>query len=181
MSKFLVPFLLVVIAIALFVSFTQPLTQTITTTKAEADSLNQLLGSASELATVRDVLLKKYNTISNGDLAKLDSALPDQVDNVHLIIDVNSIASKYGMTLRNAVATTNAAASGSSAIGPSAKKYSVVKLSFQVTGSYNILKQFLTDLNNSLRITDVTSTSFTGTDRDQNDYTIELETYWYQS
>ncbi len=181
MSRFLIPFLLVAIAAGLFFGFTQPLLDEISTVKGQTESFEQILSSASELATVRDGLLKQYNAIDPNDRERLDKAIPDQVDNVRLIIDVDTIAGRYGMSLRNAEVGTDASLKDNAPIGPDGKRYSSVTLSFGVRGSYQNIKRFLADLDRSLRVVDIVEIKFNAGDKDQNDYAIKLRTYWRRS
>src|SRR5581483_1768406 len=102
MSRIAIPFLLVLVAVGLFLGFTRPLIDEVDAIQQQTSDLNKVLDNASELATVRDSLLKQYNEISEDDRARLNKAVPDQVDNVRLIIDVDTIAGRYGMQLRNA-------------------------------------------------------------------------------
>ena len=181
MSRLLTPLLLLMISIALFVWFTQPLMDDVATINSQITSLQSVLSSASELASVRDSLLKNYNQISDEDKTRLAKALPDQVDNVRLIIDVDTIASKYGMKLKNAQVTADAAAGAAGVASADGKRYSTVTLGFSVNGSYDKLKLFLADLEKSLRIVDINSLSFSADDHDNNEYSIILKTYWFRS
>ncbi|MES2953602.1 MAG: type 4a pilus biogenesis protein PilO [Patescibacteria group bacterium] len=181
MSRFLIPFLLIAIAAGLFFGFTQPLMDEIAFIKTDNASFEQVLSSASELATVRDGLLKQYNAIDPNDRARLDKAIPDQVDNVRLIIDVDTIAGRYGMSLRDAEVGNESALKDNAPIGPDGKRYSSVTLAFGVRGSYQNLKRFLADLDRSLRVVDIVDLKFKAGDKDQNDYAIKLRTYWRKS
>ena len=49
----------------------------------------------------RDTLNNKYNTFSKTDLDKLNKILPDNVDNIKLILDIQRIAQTYGMDIQN--------------------------------------------------------------------------------
>ncbi len=180
MSRYLTPLLLIAIAVALFFGFTRPLLDEVAATKDETASYAAVLNNASELATVRDALLKQYNAISGEDRARLNKSVPDQVDNVRLIIDVDTVASRYGMKVRNAQVSADVSTGDKTTIGPDGKKYANVSLAFGVSGSYANLKRFLADLEQSLRVVDITSLEFTASDKDVNDYSIKLRTYWYR-
>lgn len=141
----------------------------------EKDYLDAL-SKTREIELKRDGLLDKLKQIDQADQDKLLKLLPDNIDSVRLIIDVNDIASDYGMSLSNiglsasGVPANNskAPASGvpaenySNMIGPDTTLYGSMLLSFNVSGSYDNFLAFLNKLQRSLRVSDVVSLSFGG-------------------
>ena len=113
----------------------------------------------------------------------MNEFLPNNIDNVRLIIDINNIAKKSGLIVRNPNIVkaeakegeppppTGAAAAGKTADSSAA-------ISFSVSASYETLKLFLSDLARSLRLVDIESLSFTAAERNLYDYQITLRTYW---
>jgi len=182
--KFIFPSILIVLAVALFVTYINPKYQDVQVLSARAAELDDALTRSRELIAVRDQLLSRYNTFSTTDIARLEKMLPDTVDNVRLIIDIDSIASGYGLTIRDVVldtgATTEGKTSGASiaAIGPSADEIGTISLTFSVNASYDTFIRFLKDLERSLRLVDVSSLSFSANDTGTNQYTVSLKTYW---
>lgn len=150
----------------------------------EEEKFDKALDKSKELKEIRDALLSRYNTFSTNDLDRLGKLLPDHVDNVRLVLDIDHIASTYGMRIKNvniSVVEDNDRQRG--VIGPDDKLYESVGLSFSITSSYDILKQFIKDLEKSLRIVDVMSISLTSAETEEitNDlynYDIGLKTYW---
>ena len=156
----------------LFFGFSSPVLDDIKKLRADQAVIQGALDNAKELQGVRDNLLTKKRQISETDSTKIVKMLPDRVDNVRLIIDIDNIASRYGMSLRNVRINTDGVSEGLN------KKYESVTLSFAVQGSYQTFRQFIADLEKSLRIVDVTNVSFTSGDKDLYDFNIELQTYW---
>ena len=115
------------------------------------------------------------------DIANLKQLLPNNIDNVRLIIDINNIAQKRGLIVRNpsiiSDASTNQSQSEVAVRNLTPDKSSVV-ISFSVSASYEILKMFLGDLDRSLRIVDIDSVAFSSNDKNLYDYKISLRTYW---
>ena len=56
-------------------------------------SYNEALNNSKALEDKRDTLTAKYNTIDPNDLIKLQKLLPDNVDNIRLILEIGQIAS----------------------------------------------------------------------------------------
>ena len=115
-----------------------------------------------------------FKQIDDTKKARLKKFLPDSIDNVRLIIDINEIASANGMTIRN----ISIKRSGDSDIGPDSRPYGVATLGFSISGPYQTFKNFLAALETSLRLIDVTSLSFSAGDKDQYEYNFEVRSYW---
>jgi len=103
--------------------------------------------------------------------------MPNAVDNVRLVRDIDGIASKYGMTLRS-VSVSFVGNSVEQQIGAQDEPIGMVDLSFTVTAPYRIFLNFLRDLEKSLRIIDVLSLSFSASQKDLYEYNMTVRTYW---
>lgn len=139
------------------------------------------LSKATEIEEARKGLLRIYNDIPSEDLDKLLKLLPDHIDSVRLIIDINNVGSKYGMTLQNITLADSSGPnekSSSSSIGPKESKYSSVVLRFAVSGSYDNFRSFISDLERSLRLIDIDTISFsTKGEADIYDFNVTVSTY----
>lgn len=180
MMQFITPLVIVVIAGVLFFAFTDPLMDQIQLLRVEEARLNEALENAKELRRVQENLLATYRAFAPEDLERLNKLLPDNVDNVRLIIDINNVARPYNMALRNVVVGDNAESGASAAATPGqgASDLGAISLSFSVSGPYNNFKSFLADLAKSLRLVELRSITFTAGERDFTNYQLELQTYW---
>ncbi len=146
------------------------------------EELDAAIVQAKQLGARINELNQLYNAISTEQKEKLDQLLPDHVNNIQLIIDVNGIAKRNGMGIKNIKVTTSEDkdANGSSVKQSSSKNQALgtMLLSFSVTGPYSAYKNFLADMASSLRIIDISSTSFNTDDKGIYNYNIELRTYW---
>jgi Tfp pilus assembly protein PilO len=57
-------------------------------------------------------------------------------------------------------------------------KYGTVGISFSVTASYDNFQNFLTDLEKSLRLVEITDLSVNGNNTGLYDFSVGLKTYW---
>jgi len=184
--KLMLPLILIIAAVGLFVVFTNPTYQGIQALSTQNAAYDDALNKSQELKSVRDQLLAKYDTFSSSDLQKLSYVLPDNVDNIRLIIDINNIASRHNLTLTNvqvgdvAAGSTSGAASPQQAlaVGGSSAPVGSVDVSFAVAADYNDFLAFLDDLEHSLRLVDVEKLSFTTSTGATTDYTLDIRTYW---
>lgn len=175
------PIIAVLLAGALMYLYVDPTYDSIKALRAEEATLNTALSRALELQTTRDQLISRYNTFSPDDLARLEKFLPDHVDNVRLVLDMDSMASQYGMRVRNvAIEKQDEKKKGrtTQAVGPDERTYESMPLSFSVTGDYSTFRSFLKDLEQSLRLVDIEGVSFSSTDTGFYEFTINLRTYW---
>ncbi len=183
MARLFLPLVLVGTAIALFMLYTDPTYQTIKALSVQNTSYTDALQKAQELRSVRDNLLAKRNNFQPTDLDKIQHLLPDNVDNIRLIIDINNIASRHGLSLSN-VNLGNLDKDGNNPADNSATPGSPtgsVDVGFSVkTNDYNTFLAFLQDLEHSLRLLDVMNLGFTVNQgsTDGVTYTFTVRTYW---
>ncbi len=147
--------------------------------RATVADYNTALDNSAELRKVRGALISKYNNLDKTNLDRLAKLLPDGVDNVRLILDINSMAAKYGMSIKNIKITQDNVIGTGATPASNQNPVGSIKLSFAVTTSYENYLQFLTDMEKSLRIVDVVGLSFVTNDKDNTvTYTTILQTYW---
>lgn len=174
----LLPVLFVVIAGGIFFGFIDPAFSRVKDVRAEEAQFDQALNRSKELQAVRDQLLSRYNTFAQADLERLEKLLPDNVDNVRLILDVDALASAYGMRIRNVALESNDSRSARGQVGSGEARFDSLVLSFSITGSYDTFRSFLEDLERSLRLVDVGAISFSTAASGIYDYSVSVKTYW---
>lgn len=178
MTRLLIPLLLLLAAVGLFLGFTRGKLDEITAQRADVAVYDEAIESGQKLIEVRDKLLAQYRALPDNGGEQLKKVLPDAIDNVRLIIDLDTIAGKYGMDLRNVRVLTSTGRNSRDTLGPDTKKYGSVGLGFSVNGTYDVFRRFVADLERSLRLTDVVAVSFSSGERDTYDYSVEIKTYW---
>ena len=174
--KQMIPILLIVGSFALFFFFVMPQYKVVQTERSLIASLNSALSNSRELQEVRDTILTKYNTIADEELTRLKSILPDHVDNVRLILEIDRVALRNGMVLQNVTTQEGGKTNGS--FGPNDGFFGKLRIRFSVVGQYDAFVNFLTEIERSLRVVDIVSLSFTRGKGDLNEYEIEVVTYW---
>jgi Tfp pilus assembly protein PilO len=188
--RFIMPIILIGIAISVFFMFTNPIYNDISTLKGQVASYNEALDNSKALENERDKLTAKYNTIDPNNLSKLQKFLPENIDNIRLILEIEQIAMPYGMALKdvkysttssNAVnANTPNVIQGGVNISQSSKDYGVFDLEFSTSGSYNNFINFTKDLESNLRIVDISSIAFSSdTSANASPKTNSPEVYTY--
>ncbi len=174
--------ILTILAIGIYFTFTRGKLDELKAVRAVNAEYQTAIDNAARLTKVRDDVSKAYNNLSDEDKGRLDKIVPDNVDNVRLIIDVkDDIAARHGLFLKNirtSSPTTQTGATAGSAINDSSSKYGTVTLSFSVTTTYEKFLDFLRDIEASLRIMDVSKLSIATNSTGTYDFTLEIKTYW---
>jgi len=179
MIRFILPLLLIVVAVVGYFKFTTPILATIDTLRVERATLNTALDNAKKLRRVQESLLADYRELPPADLGRLDKFLPDNVDNVRLIIDINNIALKSGMKIKNIRIKTEEGKSEASIIEGGVTELGTVSFGFSVAGPYTNFQSFMIDLAKSLRLVDVDVVGLaTPAEGDNYTYSVEIKTYW---
>lgn len=143
----------------------------------ELRSISDALDKASQLRAIRDKLAIDRNKISELDLVRINKMLPDGVENIGLIIEMNNIARDKGMELLN---PSVGDAPNASDVGPDNKKYGSIRMTFTVNTSYERFIEFIQELERSLRLVDVMEVRFSAPDEKTGkmNFGVTIQTYW---
>ena len=90
-------------AIALFFLYTKPTYDNLRSVTEKIGQYDLALDKAAELQRLKQSLLSRYNSFNPDDIERLHKLLPDHVDNVRLVLDLDTLASKHGLALQNGV------------------------------------------------------------------------------
>ncbi len=180
-----------------FFTLASPLYKDISLKKEQIASYNEALANSKALEALRDQLTQKYNSLHPEDLSKIQKFLPDHVDNIRLILEIEKVASPYGMVLRDVRydieerVVSRAAGSVPGSRAPATKDYGVWGLEFSTQGTYNNFINFLKSLESNLRMVDVSSIEFSsnaGSGIELNPslpevykYNFKIKTYWLKN
>ncbi len=131
--------------------------------RAERARYAEAIGKTREIELARTGLLDKYNALPEASREKIEKLLPDHADAVRLIIGINTMAAARGMTLKNITLSeegSGKAAPSEAQLGPSEERVVPVEFKFTLSGNYGDFRAFLSDLEQNLRIVDVTTLAF---------------------
>lgn len=198
----LIPFIAIVFAIALFLLYIKPTySGQIHTTRAQIQSFDNALAAADRFQQKEAQLSQARAQIPAADLERLKEFLPDGVDNVQLILDMDALAARSGVTLsdfsiqgeegdttaQDGAAVTNPDAGmgmpGQQLGGPggvltSNSPIESLNLTFKATGTYDAFRTFLAGAENSLRPLDIMDVSVDESDTGVYTYAVTVRIYW---
>jgi len=172
---------LLILSAGIFYIYIEPRYQNVQTLIITKGEYTAALEKGGEVATTRDELLTKYNSISKDNMTRLERILPNNLNTVKLVADMNSVAGRHGITIRNIGVTEPVADNGQEVATLEHKKqYQTTTIHFQFDSSYQNLKLFLRDLEKSLQLIDVQTIklSHTSDTSDIFSYDVMIQTYW---
>jgi Tfp pilus assembly protein PilO len=185
MNSRILPALALAVTIGIFFAYVNPAwSGSIAETKAKIILDDQALKAASEYTAQQNALATARDGIDSASLDRLTDFLPDSVDNVGLILDLNALAARSGLSLANidvvmndSNAVKNAADTGAL---PTAATNPVgsVNLSLSAVGTYAALQTFLSGVERSARLLDIEDIVVKGSDTGVYTYKMVLRLYW---
>lgn len=176
--KTIIPIILIAASIGVFMLYTDSEYQKIKAIQLEIVDYDKALAKSREVLSKRQTLADKYKLFSGKDLESVKKLLPEHVDNIQLVLDINGIARNKGMNLKSIKIDEEKVSASNAIIGADKKTYSSILVSFKVSSPYENFSDFLLELEQSLRIVDVTALSFRANDKGVYDYNVTIRTYW---
>jgi Tfp pilus assembly protein PilO len=193
--------LLIIASVGVFIALIIPQYDNMKTVRANVAAYQNDLQVANQLQISRQALIAQYNGISKTDLDNITTLLPDNVDDIRLIIQLDALATKNGLSsLRDVnydpdqaadqtAGSTTATAAPDPTTDPATSNspYGQFNLSFDTSGQYSNYLSFLSDVEKNLRLVDITNVAFISADPTTTGvanvasgltYKITLTTYW---
>lgn len=185
MPKLFITLILISGAVLVGAFYLRPQWQEFKLLRQETENLRNLSSELDELMQNRDALIQTLNSVSREDLRRIDLALPQGARSAEMLALLEVLAQKNNVLLRQVDLVEESAAGkggqprpgGISTPAPSGP-YQELPVTLSVLSPYEAFKSFLDDLENNLRIIDVTGLSFTASGRNQFDFTIKAKTYY---
>lgn len=197
----LTPVIAVLVAILLALFYTRPLYMgEVTETRAKIASYDAALAAAERFNQKEAELTAARAAISEESLERLAAFLPDGVDNVQLILDMDALAARSGVTLSNFdIASGESSGGGTSptqtsapaggvapvdtgigglALAADAGPVDSVDLTLSASGTYSAFRTFLGGLEQSLRPLDVINLSVEESNTGVYTYDMTIRIYW---
>ncbi|MFA5942201.1 MAG: GspMb/PilO family protein [Candidatus Paceibacterota bacterium] len=181
MNSRILPILAFLVAIGIFFAYIRPTWfGTIAATKAAILSDERALVAAGEYTAQQNELASKRSEINPADLKRLAIFLPDSVDNVGLILNLNALAARSGLSLSNIDVAEgqreegvdgNVQQNGNIGTG-------TIDLSLSAVGTYAALQDFLRDVEKSERLLDVQDLVVKSSNTGVYNYQMTLRLYW---
>jgi hypothetical protein len=172
--KSLTPLLLIALSVAIFYWVTYPTYNNIQILRAETTQTESALARAKQAVAKLQEKKDQFALFSDADKQKLQVLLPDRVDNIRWIVDLTNITTRHHGKITDIRVSDDLN-------GPIAE-VGTSDIVFKTSMTYDNFLEFLTDIQKSLKLTDVTSADFQASGPTVKggvvDYVVNLKTYW---
>lgn len=200
--RLIFPFIFIVLSVVGGFIYVKPLFSEVSSLRTDMASYEKALSNSKNLQKTRDNLITSYKSISPSDKERLNKFLPNSVNNIQLILEIQQVANKHNLSIKNIsfkppVAEPNPkedTKDTKTTTNKNAKKkevspFGVFDLEFKTKSDYKTFTSFIKDLEQNLRLIDIVGISFTvpstlqgkqPADFDPNifDFTVKIKTYW---
>lgn len=177
MKNIIIGAIFLLIAIGVFLTWIRPQLDAISALRQQQASLGETLARFSELRTVRDNLLSRYNTILQRDLDRINVMVPSTPETGALITELDQLAQSHALLLKSVDIGEEPEQPGA-AFTRARGMGKRITLTIDLVGAYPAFRSFLQDAERSLRLIDVDVLSFSIGDKDINQYALRASSYW---
>jgi Tfp pilus assembly protein PilO len=187
MFRIIGPILSILIAGAAIFFFVKPMFVEIQAVQAETKGYTDAIDKATQFNVLLASLLEKKNSFSTRELDRLETLVPDQIDGVRALVDLERLATSHGLLFSRV--TVDLAGEGIEDSEESSKDVadgSVVQLQnglraldieFSVVGGYSQFKSFLEDVERSLVLMDISELTFQTQVGELTNYNVTVRLY----
>jgi hypothetical protein len=173
------PLILLVIAVGLFFAYTSPTySGGVESLRKEIRGYDAALAAAKLYQDKEGRIREEQASIPENELARLKAFLPDGVDNVQLILDLDALANRTGITLRD-FDVENPEAEETAGLSLTAEgPVESLDIGIVAVGDYASFKTFLAAAEKSLRPLDLVELGVEDSDTGVYTYTMTFRIYW---
>ncbi len=168
----------IIVAFSVVYAFTLPAFRDLSLLLDEKAAFAGMVAKASEIEERKNTLLAEFNKISASDIKKIETLIPTSLNFVKLVADIDSVASRHGISIRQISSADNSASAGSIEEAENNNGYKSATIGFEFMASYEDFNNFMNDLERSLRILDIKSVKVSSGDKGIYKYEVSLDTYW---
>lgn len=181
MSKSLLNLLLVVATFAVYYLLIGPLytgtggmwqpAESVQSLKQMNTQYDETLAQADDLYNQAETLKSQYMRVSNDQKAVMQVMVPDSIDKVRLMSEVNSIIEQSGLQPSELAYLDNTSNNNTR---------NTAGISFSVKTTYPAFKKMMDNFEKSMRLYSIQNVMFTASDKDgePTTYQVKLETYY---
>lgn len=169
MARIFLTLFFFIAAIGGSIFYVWPESQKYLSARRDTQALTRISRDLDDAQSVRDDLADKIDSVSPGDLQKVEAALPQGAQDGLFVRTVEYFGAKNGVAIEsitlsrgegNANVDSSTPRPGGVSDGSSLQSLKELSFTLSVSGNYTNLKRFLDDLERGIRIMDIESISF---------------------
>lgn len=170
MKKQFVGIILIVIGLVLLFGLGIPKWQEIGMLRDEVAELREVKDAVDDAIAIHQQLLSDYQAIPQERIARLQSMIPPSADREQIILILQNVSRRNGMQLENVRFREQ-----------EQREEGILRQQLSVVGSYDGFQGFLRDLEDSLRLTEVSNVRFSASDDGSYTFSVDLISYFIAS
>ena len=171
---------MVIVAVAIIVTYVQPAFSELGGVQDEIGVYQDERKKVADVNEQLDKLVTRLESISNEDEKKLNTYLPDEIDEIHIKRDLLLIANQAGVLLRSSSFSKGTNRNTSSVPDKTKNLPTQHTFSLSVEGTFGQLKNLFSLMEQNHYPMEVSSVSVTGKEGNFLDAEITFATYTYQ-
>jgi Tfp pilus assembly protein PilO len=151
----------------------------VTLLKSDIAKNSETLEKAEELLRLKTDLVRRAESFTQEELARLEKILPEKVDPAQILLDIYTLANSNGLVMlgdARVVKPEKVESSEDEALEKT-NPIETVDVSFTIIGPYKNLPNFGEELAKSLTLFDIEELSFTKNESNIYTYDIRMKTY----
>ena len=210
MYKLITHLVVLIAAFVLFTAFTQPTFEQAKAVEQEISDYELAIDKADQLIARVEELINQRNRFSTSDLERLESFLPDYIDEVGTVLSLDALSSKHRLLFGDiAVAKVVSESSEEDDTDrdvrqqkklltkidvnafdenpevkqsktASSDQYAKLAITFTAVGEYNDFRQFLSEMESSLSLMDISVLGVTEADKEVGAQTFQVTVHIYE-
>lgn len=182
MIRTITPILSIIIAIVVYFTLIQPKVDEIRIVEAETKEYKAAVEKANELNAKIERLLAQKNSTSPENMERLRMLVPFELDDVRMLVDLKQLATQRKMLFGNVkVKKVDAPSLSTVSAEPtqmvSSESFSTADISFSLIGTYEQFKDFMSDIEKSRVLAEVTELKHTATEGDLQQFDLTVRLY----
>jgi len=145
----------------------------------EKQKYNKSLATVGSIENKKDELLTEFNNISTDERKEIDTILPDSMDFVKLVSQIDAVAASHGISIDKITSRELDSSTGETVEDTAPEElYKSSIIGFSFAAPYEEFGAFMGDLGKSLRILDISSVKLATQEGGVYSFSVEFKTYW---
>lgn len=175
MNKNITAILILIVAGVAVPFFILPLWDEVSIVRGQKAALDEAIENTEKFVSLRNTLTARLEEFTPTQQARVNALLPTTLDEVQIMLDLQQLALRNGMSLSSITPSEDIESGGGGAL------YGTLAIEMSLSGTYAELENFLMELSESLMLFEVTSLGFGRPDETTriSEFSITVETYQY--
>jgi Tfp pilus assembly protein PilO len=153
--KSILSILVISICVGMYFLYIKPLTVEIKVKNAQKAEYTKVLNRVKDIKEKREAIIADYNSISPEEVERLNKIVPEKINSVALLNDLNTIAERYSLVIKDFKLIESDNASHDVVNQENSGTSKTNQITLHVNGSYTDFLNFLEDIEYSLSLMDI--------------------------